>query len=178
MRLSLISIVLFTSTVFADGLADGTAIIAAMNKIINATTALDKVVANFPAGPQGFLDVVSLLLASAIVLSDINSGTIVADASANLTFDEAVQVAGTTGTLVSVTQSSLNSIIAAKPIFDADLLSPLILINLKEEKAASDKFSAAVISKVPAILQSTAESLVAPIDTAFTQAIGDFTGAI
>ena len=68
---------------------------------------------------------------------------------------------------------------AAKAKFTADLLiSPIILLNLKEEKAATDKFSAAVISKVPTAYQGLAANIVAPIDTAFNAAIADYTGAI
>ena len=43
---------------------------------------------------------------------------------------------------------------------------------------ASDKFSAAVVSKVPAAFQALAESLTAPIDVVFGYAIGNFTGIL
>jgi hypothetical protein len=44
-------------------------------------------------------------------------------------------------------------------------------LNLVEEKAATDKFSAAIIQKVPVDYQALAEQIVAPVDTAFGQAI-------
>jgi hypothetical protein len=51
------------------------------------------------------------------------------------------------------------------------IVSPVILLNLKLEKAATDKFAAAVISKVPTALQATAQGLITPIDNAFDSAI-------
>ena len=175
MLLRLIPLGLFATTV----LADGASILAAMAKISSATVALNNTVASFPAGPLGLLDVIPLLSASSTLLSDINSGTKVAEASANLTLAETISVAGATQTLVSTVQSTLNTVMAAKAKFTADLLiSPIILLNLKEEKAATDKFSAAVISKVPTAYQGLAANIVAPIDTAFNAAIADYTGAI
>jgi hypothetical protein len=47
----------------------------------------------------------------------------------------------------------------------------VILLNLKLEKDATDKFAAAVVSKVPAALQSLAQGLITPIDNAFNSAI-------
>ncbi len=62
---------------------------------------------------------------------------------------------------------------AAKPKFDKlVVVSPVILLNLKEELQATDRFGAAVTSKVPAALQATAQGLLAPIDAAFNKAIG------
>jgi hypothetical protein len=51
------------------------------------------------------------------------------------------------------------------------IVSPVILLNLKLEKDATDKFAAAVISKVPTALQATAQGLITPIDNAFASAI-------
>ena len=174
MHLSLISLALFTTTV----LADGAAIVAAMYKISNATVALNTTVANFPAGIGGLLDVITLLVDSNNLLTDIKSGIAVAQASANLTTDETIAVATETESLVATVQSTLNTVIAAKPKFNADLLiSPVLLYNLKQEKNATDEFSAAVISKVPPQFQFFAELIVAPIDTAFNYAISNYTGA-
>jgi hypothetical protein len=59
----------------------------------------------------------------------------------------------------------------AKENFEDLLLGPVIWLNLVTEKDATDKFSAAVIEKVPSAQQPLAESLVAPVDTAFDAAI-------
>jgi hypothetical protein len=50
----------------------------------------------------------------------------------------------------------------------------VILLNLKDEKSATDKFGAAVVAKIPPALQATAQSLLAPIDDAFNSAIAAY----
>ena len=54
------------------------------------------------------------------------------------------------------------------------MVSPVILLNLKEEKEATDRFGAAVVEKVPVDLQATAQALLAPIDDAFEAAIAAY----
>lgn len=76
--------------------------------------------------------------------------------------------------LVSDVQSTLATIVAAKPKFAKLLLTPVILLNLVTEKDATDKFSAAVIAKVPTAQQALAKSIVAPVDTAFESAISAY----
>jgi len=175
MRLSILTLALLSSTV----LADGASILAAMSKVANATVALNETVTNFPSGLAGLADVLPLLVGSITLLSDINQGISVAQASANLTLTETVEVASATTSLVSGVQSTLLNIENSKPKFDALLLvSPVLLLNLKLEKEATDKFSAAIISKLPAAFASLAESLTAPIDTAFDAAIADYEGAV
>ena len=68
------------------------------------------------------------------------------------------------------------STIQAKPKFDKLFIGPLILLNLGLVKEATDKFSAAIIDKVPAAYQSLANQIVAPIDTAFVEAIVAYEG--
>jgi hypothetical protein len=158
----------------SKALADGAAIVAAMTTISDATIALNNTVASFPSNPLAdLLDVGPLLTDSITLLNDINAATHTAQSSANLTVLEAISVAQSTLSLASTVESTLNTIIAAKSKFDKLLVvSPVILLNLKEEKAATDKFGTAVTSKVPAALQATASSLLTPIDDAFTNAIG------
>lgn len=150
MHLSLLPLALLTTTV----LADGASILAAMGIITNSTTALDNVVTSFPSGILGITDVIPLLSASAKLLSDIQSGTQVADNSANLTVAEAIGIAGATQTLSTTVNKTLTDVIAAKSRFDTLLIiSPTVLLNLKLEKKASDDFGAAVVEKIPEALQ-------------------------
>jgi hypothetical protein len=75
-------------------------------------------------------------------------------------------------------QSALSVVIAAKDKFAKLLLAPVIKIDLELEKAATDKFSAAIITKVPTAFQALAQSLTAPVDVAFGYAIGNYTGLL
>ncbi|OBT42486.1 hypothetical protein VE00_07923 [Pseudogymnoascus sp. WSF 3629] len=171
MRFSVLPVALLATTV----LADGASIIAAMTKISDATAKLNSTVANFADGLIGLAETVPLLIESTTLLTDINDGTKVASSSANLTLVETIAVAGATSNLVRGVQSSLQTIVDTKSKFDRlVVISPVILINLEKQKAATNKFSAAVISKVPEPFQGVAQGLVAPVDVAFDSAIAKY----
>ncbi|KAM3071148.1 hypothetical protein ACMFMG_008744 [Clarireedia jacksonii] len=154
--------------VISSAIADGTAILNAIDEVANTTTSLNTTVSKWDGSLLSSFSIVSL---STKLLVDINSGTHIAQASANLSLTETITIAGATSSLVTIVQSTLQTITTAKPKFDHLLFSPLILLNLVEEKSATDKFSAAIIKKVPVDYQALAEQIVAPVDTAFGQAI-------
>ncbi|KAI5463611.1 antigenic cell wall galactomannoprotein-like protein [Mariannaea sp. PMI_226] len=151
--------------------ASGASIVSAMDAISNATKALNKTVASWDGL---ILGTAPIIVRSTQLLIEIKNGTEVAQASANLTFAEALQVAGATQSLSTVVNSTLTTIINAKHKFDRLLLSPIILLNLHLQKDATDDFSAAVIEKVPAALQETAKGLVKPISDSFDNAISKY----
>ena len=171
MQLSVLPLFLFITTI----LADGASILAAISSITNDTLALNHTVASWSGDPLGALPI---LIQATTLLSTINSGTRTASSSANLTDLETIGVAQATITLVSDVQSTLNTIVTAKPKFATLLVAPVIELNLLEEKAATDKFSAAVINKVPAAFQGAAATIVAPVDVAFTNAIAAYKGVL
>jgi hypothetical protein len=152
-------------------LVDGASIAAAMQKITADSTALNETVASFNGN---LLTVLDILGKSTELLLAINDGTRTAQSSANLTDLDVLGIVGPTQTLVTTVNQTLTTIINKKPIFEKELLSLAILLNLKTEKAASDKFSDAVVEKVPTALQDTARTLVAPIDDAFEEAIAEY----
>ena len=68
--------------------------------------------------------------------------------------------------------TTLANVIRTKPKYDTLLIvSPVVLLNLKLEKEATDRFGDAVVGKVPEALQGIAEGLLAPIDDSFEEAI-------
>jgi len=164
------------SLLLAKAAADGAAIVAALSTISAATVALNSTVTSFPSNALlDLLDIGSLLSDSATLLNDINSATATAQKSANLTELEAISVAEATISLASSVESTLTNIVNSKGKFDKlVVVSPVILLNLEEEKSATDKFGAAVTAKVPPALQATAQSLLAPIDAAFNSAISTY----
>lgn len=149
-------------------LADGASIVAAMNKIADTTATLNNTIL---AWDGGLLGVLPILADSAALLNDINSGTNVAHKSANLSITEAVSIAGATLVLSNSVNMTLSTIVARKQEFKDIFAAPVILVNLNLDKDASNKFSSAVLEKVPVALQPFAETLVAPIDEAYTNAI-------
>ncbi len=160
----LLSLAAVASTVVADGAA----IAAALEKVNNITTTLQTTVSSWDGDLLGALPIT---IQSAELLSAINEGTKTAKASAALETLEAVTVAEDTIALGSSVNSTITAIIAAKPKFDKLLLSPVILLNLELEKSATDELSAAIIEKVPAALQATAQQLVSVIDDSFDEGL-------
>jgi len=171
MLLKILPVALLASTV----LASGATIIAAIDKISNDTLELQSTVGSWDGDILGVLPIVEV---STKLLEDINAGTKVAKSSANLTLTEVLSIVGPTQTLVSDVQSALLTVIGAKGKFAKLSIAPVIKIDLELEKAATDKFSAAVVSKVPTAFQALAASLTAPVDVAFGYAIGNFTGVL
>jgi len=158
-------------------LADGASITAALDTISSATTKLNSSITSFRSDGDP-LKLLPVIVESTTLLYDINTSTKTAKASANLTTDEALAVAGATLTLASAVESSLDNIVAGKSLFADELVGPIIYLNLEQLKSATDQFSAAVVSKVPTALQAVAESIIAPIDAAFTSAIAAFKGVL
>ncbi|KAH7327114.1 antigenic cell wall galactomannoprotein-like protein [Rhexocercosporidium sp. MPI-PUGE-AT-0058] len=157
-------------------LADGASISAAIDKISAATVQLNGTVAEFPDNPiYGLTDIGDLLVDSTAVLKGIKQGTKVAKASGNLTILEAIGLAGKITSLSSTVQSTLDTTVAAKSKFDKLLIvSPIVLLNLKQQKSATVDFGNAVTEKIPVELQPIAQSLQAPILAAFDKAIAAY----
>ncbi|KAK0113503.1 hypothetical protein ONS96_014366 [Cadophora gregata f. sp. sojae] len=153
--------------------ADGASISAAIDNIGAAAGKLNETVADFPNNPiLGLTDIGDLLVNSVGVLKTINEGTKVAEASAQLTTLEAFGLAGKIQSLSSSVTSTLDTTVAAKKKFDKLLIvSPIVLLNLKQQKSATVEFGDAVTAKVPAELQEIAKNLQAPILAAFDKAI-------
>ena len=160
----LASIALLARTV----LGDGAAIYDALATINTNTLDLQSKVQSWSGGLLGTLPII---VESTELLAAIKNGTRTAESSAPLSAIEAITVAGETVTLSNSVTSTLSTIVQNKPRFDKLLLSPVILLNLQLEKQATDQMSSAIIAKVPEELQATAQSLIAPIDAAFDQAI-------
>lgn len=151
-------------------IADGAAIVNSLSTIADATIALNSSVNSF-AKDGNPLKLLPIIVKSTSLLNDIKSGTKTAQASGNLTVDETLSVASATLALVSDVETTLSNIVLHKDLFASELVGPVILLNLDQEKSATDDFSAAVVAKVPAALQAVALNIIAPIDTAFAAAI-------
>ncbi|KAH6723784.1 hydrophobic surface binding protein A-domain-containing protein [Leptodontidium sp. MPI-SDFR-AT-0119] len=160
-----LSAVLLASTVAASGAS----ISASLGRITSKALALNHIVASWKGDIFG---VIPILTASSALTDAIENGTAVAKASKPLSQDEAFGIVGPASTLVDDTTSVLKTLVAAKPKFDALLIgSPLVLQILKTDRKDAKDLTTAVTAKVPAELQSVAQSITAPIDTAFANAI-------
>lgn len=154
--------------------ADASVILTAVETITHDTVALNNTVAGWNGGLLGLLPIATK---SKHLLKDIKASTKRIEKMEPLTNEEVFQIAGATQNLVADVQQTLATLIAAKPKFDDLLLvSPIILLNLKQERKATTQFSTAVVSKVPAPLQDIAKELIKPIDAIFAKGIEAFSG--
>lgn len=156
-------------------LADGAAILDAITAIQNATLDLASTVGSWDGSFLGSLPIIG---DSTSLLAKIKEGTATAEQSANLTDIEGFSVGIATLGLVTDVNSTLTTLIAAKPKFDKNLITGVALLNLELEKSASGDFSEAVISKLPAAFAAAGETLSAEISASFDQAIDVFSGGI
>ncbi|KAK5657842.1 hypothetical protein OQA88_2915 [Cercophora sp. LCS_1] len=146
----------------------GQAIVESLNTVNDKTLQLGKAVTNWNGKLFSALPIVKV---SADVLASIQKGTKATKKSEPLDFLGALGVAEATTKLAVSVNSSLTTLIDAKPKFDKLLLSPVILTTLGVQKKATTEMSAAIIEKVPAELREIAGELVKPIDASFELAI-------
>ncbi|KAL9087671.1 MAG: hypothetical protein Q9165_006595 [Trypethelium subeluteriae] len=146
----------------------------ALNAINTAAGTLDTDVKAF----DGSSAAVTLLQSdSAAVLSAINTGNSQIAPTDPISYNDALTVAGTTGTLITTLNQTIADLIAQKPAFDSAGVSSIVLDQLQQQNTAATTFGATVVSKIPSDLQSIAQGLIAQITAAFQQGITAFADA-
>ena len=163
MRFNLIALIALTSQVVTCA-----TIAESVTKVDTSTVALGEAASSWKGDLFGTFPIVK---GSAALLIDIKKGTKAAQDSEPLTFDETLEVAQATISLADNVNKTLQTIIDVKPKFDKLILSPVILGNLEIEKAATDKFSAAIIDKVPEETKEIAQGLIDGITGSFDLAL-------
>ena len=149
-------------------IVSGATILENVQQIDSSTAALGQTVEQWKGN---FIGTLPIIESSFSLLKDINTGAKDAEASAPLTLDEAFGVAEATIELSGTVNSTLQAVIDRKPEFDKLLLGPIILGNLKMQNSATEKFSSAIVEKVPEEAQAIAESLIADIEASFKRAL-------
>lgn len=152
-------------------MADGAAIAGAIQNIVEDSIALNATIASYNGE---ILKLIKILSASTALQNTIKDATATAEDSEPLNALEAITIAGETQALAGAVQSSLDTIVAKKPVFKKNLLQPAILLTLKQQSKLSDEFSAAVSEKLPEELRELAGTLVQPIKDAFAAAIAEY----
>lgn len=155
----------------ATALAEGAAIVAALDTISDDTVTLNDTVTSWSGDLFGALPIT---VKSTSLLIDINKGIETADDSEALTDLETFNVAVTVANLINDTNTTLTNFINAKPKFDKLLLSPVIYLTLSSQKDASSKLSAAIAAKVPETFTDAAETLGAQLDASFDVALSAY----
>lgn len=164
------AIALIATPIVADGVD---AIVDALATLSASTADLNNTVAAWNGNLLGTLPIV---IKSGELLSNTNKATKAAENSANLTLIEAVTIATSIQDLIEATDTTLTTLVEAKPKFDHLLLSAAILLNLVLEKHATSNFGAAIVSKVPPEVADLAEQIAAQADELFDKAIDVYDG--
>lgn len=146
----------------------GATILDALQTVDQSTNSLDEAATNWNGGLLGTLPIIK---ASTVLLTDIKEGERTAEASPELTFDEALALAGATISLSESVNSTLQTFVDRKKNFDKLLLSPVILGTLKVQQSATEDFSNAILEKVPEEASAIADELIAEILKSFDVAV-------
>ncbi|KAL1891486.1 hypothetical protein Sste5346_007577 [Sporothrix stenoceras] len=171
MRVSTLIRAALVAVTASTAAASGADIVSALNNVDSETADLQSTVEDWSGGLLGSIPIVTQ---SAHVLSAINDGTDTAEDSDPLTTEEALSIATAVSTLATTVNGTMTALINAHDDFEHLLLAPIVLLDLKTQKSASDDMSAAIIAKVPQALQAIATNLAAPIAASFEQAIEVF----
>lgn len=159
------------SLLAATALADGASIIKSLQTVDKDIAALNKTLVAFDGN---ILLAIPILGASTTLNNDLDAGTKTAQQSANLTVDEAIALVPYVQQLAGDANITLTTAIQKAPLFKKDLLNGIVSLVLKDSQSKSKAYANAIIAKVPASLQPTAQTLVAPIDAGFAQAIAAY----
>ncbi|KAH8671485.1 hydrophobic surface binding protein A-domain-containing protein [Xylariales sp. PMI_506] len=152
-------------------LGTGADIVSALDTLLTESTTFQSALSSWTGN---ILGAIPLAEQTTEVYKSIVNATSVATASANLTAIEALTVTAATTKLVLSTNATLTALINAKSQFDSVKMSTLLYLTLDIEKAASDKLSAAISSKLPTLYQAAALVLTDTLNTNFETALTAF----
>jgi hypothetical protein len=139
---------------------------SAIANVATAVQALDAVEKAYTGG-----DTTTLQNASDAVVSATNAGTDTANASADLSDTDALQLVSPIQSLTTDVQDAVNDIIAIKSEIAAAGAQSQTLSDLIAQNTSATALPNAITAKVPAELQPTAASLAAGITNAIQQGI-------
>ncbi|OAA59915.1 antigenic cell wall galactomannoprotein [Cordyceps fumosorosea ARSEF 2679] len=142
---------------------------SSLDTIGTAVVKLNSTVTSYRGDLLGLIPITTDALC---LLDDINEGTKTAQAAAPLSYDAALDIAQSTGTLASYVNDVIDNFVRTKPKFAKLLIVvPIIKETLKTQRAATAKLCKAVVDKVPQELQEIAEIIVKQIDDKFAEGI-------
>ncbi|KAF6831634.1 hypothetical protein CMUS01_02759 [Colletotrichum musicola] len=145
-----------------------------LSDIERKVTKSNKIIAK--GSDLNYKDAIKLGTKSQSICSTIKKG-IKEYGSFNPSDDEAKKLLGQMGTVVDLTETQLNSMVANKAQFDKLKVAGLVKKNVEKTEAASKELSDLMISKAPADIKSDAEALEKRRAAAFSKATGAFAGA-
>jgi hypothetical protein len=164
----ILSILAFTSTVYSQG---GPIVVGVVGDIDTATQNFDSAVKSFSGDTQ------ALLAAQAKVKSIVDAGVAKVKAAPDLTITEAAGLTSQTTTLQKDVESVVNDLISKKQALIAAGQGQVVESGLKDQLAGAQALAAAITSKVPESLKSTATQLSSGIADALQKGVTAFADA-
>ncbi|GJC93043.1 cell wall protein [Colletotrichum higginsianum] len=116
----------------------------------------------------------NLLGASQQIQVTINQATLTVRASRDLSAAKSLMLRRTTDNLAAQTKTTVNDLVARKPILDQLGVSTVALQSLQKQQMASMSLSEALAAKVPKVGQKEAAADMATLQSIFTQAIAAY----
>jgi hypothetical protein len=164
-----LSILAFTGTVYSQG---GPIITGVVGDIDTATQSLDSAIKSWSGGDAG-----GLLSAQQKVKSIVNSGVEKVKSAPDLTITEAAGLTSQTTGLQKDVESVVSDLISKKQALYSAGQGQTTLQSLKDQLAGAQGLAAAITSKVPDSLKSTATTLSAGIAAALQKGVDAFQDA-
>jgi len=168
MKYQILSLLALASTVYSQG---GPIITGVVGDIDTATQALDSAIKAFSG------DSAPVLAAQQKVKSVVDSGVAKVKSAPDLTITEAAGLTSQTTGLQKDVEAVVNDFIAKKDQLISAGQGALVESSFKDQLAGAQALAAAITSKVPEGLKSTASQLSAGIADALQKGVAAFAGA-
>ncbi|CRG87030.1 hypothetical protein PISL3812_04044 [Talaromyces islandicus] len=141
-----------------------------LTSIGNQVTTLDGYIKASPPNPTQIVN------ASTALISTIKSGVTTVQASANLSDTDALGLVSPVQTLANNVNTTITDLIGIKSTVDKLDYGCTTYKQLEDQLTAATSFSTALVSKVPAALQSIAQGLAKGITTAIQNGVTAYNG--
>jgi hypothetical protein len=165
----ILSILAFTGTVYSQG---GPIVVGVVGDIDTATQALDSAIKSYTGG-----DGAAVLAAQQKVKSIVDSGVAKVKAAPELSVTEAAGLTSQTTTLQKDVESVVNDFISKKQVLYSSGQGQTVESSFKDQLAGAQALAAAITSKVPEALKSTATTLSSGIADALQKGVTAFADA-
>jgi hypothetical protein len=145
----------------------------AFNSIDAAVTTFDNAVLAISGTP----DEADLTAKADAIVAALNDGTATVTATSSVALLDALNLVSSSNTLKDAVDKTITDLTAAKPDFTADQQAT-VLQQLLDQKAASQTFIAAVVSKVPDSVKSIANTQAQAVITSINRGITAYGGTV
>jgi len=173
LTLGLASVTLAMPTI--AGLEDLPTVNNAMAAVQKAVEGLAAGVGSIKEGADIKAEVPKLTAASKAILDALAAGTTAIKGTTDLTLVESVGLLSTSQALAKKVQGAVDDFIKNKPLIDKAGETKTVLGQLNDQKKATQDFIAAIVSKVPALAKSIAQTQAGQVVTILDKGITAFT---